>query len=448
MQLMKFRGKQPLQEIVKNTEQKKTTLIEWLCYNASSSTGRHLTYLDFLSEFVWYQAQKTWKRRVNINKSSIGRMSYIHPAFGKAFFLRMLLCHQKGCTSFVDIRTVNQVEYQTYRSACEAAGLLGDDKEWTIMLEEASASATASQLRSIFTHILVYSVVSNPLSLWEKHWEMMSEDIPLRAAASLKMAKLHINSDVLHNYVLYEVEILLNQCGKTLNDFALPPLPYDLLLDLANCLIMEERNYDRESLSEELYHLESRMNVKKKRIYELIRDASSNNRTELVFVYGHGGTASSGIASLLLPLGRTAHSRFKLPIDLTDEPMCNVNKNTQMAKLLESTDLIVWDEAPMNNKRYFEALDHSLRDILGNKNSPFGGLSPSEKERNTAFSAWLLDIGNGEVGTRDLEDPVNSSWVQIPDTYCVPDDDNGLENLISFIYPPETLQNPNAVELQ
>ncbi|XP_071713363.1 uncharacterized protein [Rutidosis leptorrhynchoides] len=386
------------------------------------------------------------------------------------------------------------------------------------------ASASASQLRSLFAHILVYSEVSNPLALWEKHWEMMSDDIPLRAAASLKMPKLHINKDDLHNYVLYEVEILLNQCGRTLGDFALPSLPDDLLLDLANRLIMEERNYDRESLNEELSHLESKMNVKQRRIYELIRDSSSNNRTELLFVYGHGGTgktflwkaiitclrakgkivlavASSSITSLLLPLGRTAHSRFKLPIDLTDESMCNINKNTQMAKLLESTDLIVWDEAPMNNNRCFEALDRSLRDILGKKNSPFGGksmilggdfkqtlpfhkkgkkstivrsyitssylwqefkvfvltenmrlmqpwLTPSEKERNSAFSAWLLDIENGEVGTRDLEDPVNSNWVKIPNTYCVPDDDDGLANLISFIYPPETLQNPSATELQ
>lgn len=29
-------------------------------------------------------------------------------------------------------------------------------------------------------------------------------------------------------------------------------------------------------------------------------------------------TASSGIAALLMPGGRTAHSRFKIPIDITD----------------------------------------------------------------------------------------------------------------------------------
>ncbi|XP_071691465.1 uncharacterized protein [Rutidosis leptorrhynchoides] len=233
----------------------------------------------------------------------------------------------------------------------------------------------------------------------------MSDDIPLRAATSLKMAKLYINSDDLHNYVLYEVEIFLNQCGKTLSDFALPSLPDDLLLDLANRLIMEERNYDRESLNEELIHLELRMNVKQKRIYELIRDASSNNRTELVFVYGHGGkgktflwkaiitglrangnivivVASSRIASLLLHSGRIAHSRFKLPLTLPMSQSCETFSATKTHHSEEFKVFVLTE-----NMRLMQP-----------------GLTPSEKERNAAFSTWLLDIGNGEVGTRDLED--------------------------------------------
>lgn len=44
-----------------------------------------------------------------------------------------------------------------------------------------------------------------------------------------------------------------------------------------------------------------------------------------------------------------------------------------MAKLLNETDLIVWDEAPMNDRRCFEALDRTLRDILNNSEKPFGG---------------------------------------------------------------------------
>jgi ATP-dependent DNA helicase PIF1 len=42
------------------------------------------------------------------------------------------------------------------------------------------------------------------------------------------------------------------------------------------------------------------------------------------------------------------------------------------------TDLIIWDEAPMTKKLAFEALDRTLKDIVGYKNpdkalKPFGG---------------------------------------------------------------------------
>ncbi|XP_071728186.1 uncharacterized protein [Rutidosis leptorrhynchoides] len=172
-----------------------------------------------------------------------------------------------------------------------------------------------------------------------------------------------------------------------------------------------------------------------------------------------------------------------------------------MAKLIESTDLIVWDEAPMNDKRCFEALGRILRDIIDNNDTPVGGksfilggdfkqtlpvkkngskanilatsittsylwrgfkvfvltqnirllhlgLSTSEKARNEEFLRWLLSVRNGHIGTPNSEDPHNKRWVCISDSYCIPNDENGLQNLISFIYPRESLQNPTAVELQ
>ncbi|GJU67191.1 retrovirus-related pol polyprotein from transposon TNT 1-94 [Tanacetum coccineum] len=70
--------------------------------------------------------------------------------------------------------------------------------------------------------------------------------------------------------------------------------------------------------------------------------------------------ASLGIDSLLLPSGRTAHSKFKLPLELTEESLCIITKNTHLGKLLVDIDLIIWDEAPMNDRRCFEALDKSL----------------------------------------------------------------------------------------
>ncbi|XP_071713086.1 uncharacterized protein [Rutidosis leptorrhynchoides] len=129
----------------------------------------------------------------------------------------------------------------------------------------------------------------------------------------------------------------------------------------------------------------------------------------------------------------------------------------------------------MNDKRYFKALDRSLRDILGNTEEFFGGksvilggdfkqtlpiqtkggksailgacimtshlwqrfkvfilaenmrlltpgLTPSMRVKNAEFSKWLLRVGNGEIGLPNTEDPLNSHWVQIPDQFCIPDD--------------------------
>ena len=88
--------------------------------------------------------------------------------------------------------------------------------------------------------------------------------------------------------------------------------------------------------------------------------------------------ASSGIASLLLPGGRTAHSRFKIPLTVDELSTCAIKKNTHLSSLLEITSLIVWDEAPMNNRCCFEALDRSMRDVLSgcdncSRDLPFGG---------------------------------------------------------------------------
>nr|GEV68000.1 reverse transcriptase domain-containing protein [Tanacetum cinerariifolium] len=83
--------------------------------------------------------------------------------------------------------------------------------------------------------------------------------------------------------------------------------------------------------------------------------------------------ASSCIASLLLPSGRTAHSKFKLPLELTEESLCRITKNTQLGKLLADANLIIWDVAPMNDCRCFKALDRILRDVVYIPSYLFGG---------------------------------------------------------------------------
>jgi len=119
----------------------------------------------------------------------------------------------------------------------------------------------------------------------------------------------------------------------------------------------------------------------------------------MFFVYGYEGTrktfiwkalpsslradnkiiimvASSGIASLLLPGGRIAHSKFKIHVPILEDSTCNIHQGTQLAELLNEASLIIWDEAPMAHKFCFEALDQSLRDIIKDESSSdksFGG---------------------------------------------------------------------------
>jgi len=59
--------------------------------------------------------------------------------------------------------------------------------------------------------------------------------------------------------------------------------------------------------------------------------------------------ASSGIAATLLDGGKTAHSAFKLPINLnfSKTPLCNISKQSDAAHVLKECKLICWDEATM-----------------------------------------------------------------------------------------------------
>jgi ATP-dependent DNA helicase PIF1 len=97
----------------------------------------------------------------------------------------------------------------------------------------------------------------------------------------------------------------------------------------------------------------------------------------LAFVQQDGhvaiGVASSGIATLLLEGGRTAHSVFKIPIALGRDSMCLIPVQSDSAELLWEAKLIIWDEAPAQHRHYAEAVDRTLHDIMRHPDLPFGG---------------------------------------------------------------------------
>ncbi|CAN1770800.1 ATP-dependent DNA helicase PIF1 [Linum perenne] len=134
-------------------------------------------------------------------------------------------------------------------------------------------------------------------------------------------------------------------------------------------------------------NLRSTLNDSQLSAYSEIIQAIDNNIGGLFFVYGHGGTgktylyntlisevrgrskialvvASSGIAATLLPHGSTAHSQFKIPIDIHHTSTCHIKRGTQLAHIIRNTELIVWDEAPMIHRLSFEAVDRTICDLM------------------------------------------------------------------------------------
>ena len=134
--------------------------------------------------------------------------------------------------------------------------------------------------------------------------------------------------------------------------------------------------------------------------------AVQNQKGGVFFLHGYGGTgktymwrtlasalrskheivltvATSGIASLLLPGGQTAHSKFKIPIPTLDNSTCNIDHDSDMTQLLRQTKLIIWDEAPMAHRYIFECLERTLKDIM----------STPTKKCDTIFGGKVIVFG-------------------------------------------------------
>ncbi|XP_076928993.1 uncharacterized protein LOC143593161 [Bidens hawaiensis] len=278
-----------------------------------------------------------------------------------------------------------------------------------------------------------------------------------------------------------------------------------------NPLMVEELSYDTDTMNNEFNNMFDSLTDEQRGVYNEIMSALIDKKGGVYFVYGYGGTgktylwktlsasirskgevmlnvASSGIASLLLEDGRTAHSRFLIPINLTEDSICPVKGNTDVYELLKKTSLIIWDEAPMIHKHAFEALDRTLNVVMngdsgntseslfGGKVVVFGGdfrqilpvvtngtrsecvnacinssyiwskckvlkltkntrlivgCRSTDVENIREFADWLLDIGQGNVGGPND----GQSVIDIPDDLLILNSVDPMGDLISFVYP-------------
>jgi len=298
----------------------------------------------------------------------------------------------------------------------------------------------------------------------------------------------------------------------------MPQPDVSLIHRARNMLIYDELSYNKRDLADEHARLMSTMTAEQKNIYNTIMTRVDAKLPGVFFVYGYGGTgktflwralssalrskgeivltvASCGIAALLIPGGRTTHSRFHLPICVHELSTCDIEPKSHLAELIIMAKLIIWDEAPMMHKHLFEALDRTLRDILRHENNgrldiPFGGkvvvlggdfrqvlpvmpkatrqdivnasinlshlwqycevltlttnmrllhgCSEHELRERKEFSEWVLGIGDGSIG----EDNDINIMLKIPDDLLLQSSGDHIASMVEYVYP-SLLDNMN-----
>ncbi|XP_030939741.1 uncharacterized protein LOC115964602 [Quercus lobata] len=195
------------------------------------------------------------------------------------------------------------------------------------------------------------------------------------------------------NKLLNDLEVLLLQHGKHIieYDFSISTGEYDNDLAIPR-LIQDELTVP--NVDEELTLIE-KLNNYQRVAYETIMTIIYRKKSMTFFVNGPRGigkiflyctilatlrkvghiaivTSTSGIVATLLPGGRTAHSRFKIPLTPDASSTCSISKQSDLAELIRCATIIIWDEAPVVNGHALESLDRIFKDII-EVNLTFGG---------------------------------------------------------------------------
>ena len=104
---------------------------------------------SFLS--TWIKSKKLWKPREK--GGQIGRLVYAYPAKGERYYLRVLLNHVRGATSFEHLRSRHGTTYVTFRDTCEFLGYVDTDKNLDDCLTESAQLKMPCALRRLFATI-------------------------------------------------------------------------------------------------------------------------------------------------------------------------------------------------------------------------------------------------------------------------------------------------------
>jgi len=52
-----------------------------------------------------------------------------------------------------------------------------------------------------------------------------------------------------------------------------------------------------------------------------------------------------------------------------------------------------------------------------------------------AFARWIFPVGEGKVQGISISDDGEPDWIKIPHEFLIPNDADGVQNLIAAVYP-------------
>lgn len=285
-------------------------------------------------------------------------MYTIHPNNTECYHLRLLLHEVRGPTSYSALKTVNGILHPTFQSACKALGLLEDDKHWDSTLEDAALCDSPYKLRELFTVMLVFCHLSDPLSLWEKYKDSLSEDITRQVEKELQEGAQQVMTEVYNRCLVLIEDGVAGLGGQGLLQYGLPQATRSGGV-LSNRDYLRETGYDTNALAQMVSNKEGSLTDEQLAVYRQVLGSIESGAGQIFFLDAPGGTgktflinlllakvrsvrgialaaASSGIAATLLEGGKTAHSAFKLPLNLihVETPLCNISKQSNMAQVL------------------------------------------------------------------------------------------------------------------
>ncbi|XP_039311973.1 uncharacterized protein LOC105206659 [Solenopsis invicta] len=414
-----------------------TMLINYFSLNSRDEEARQYLYIEipqcytFKKEKISGKNVAYWAKRKS-HYNCIGRIYSISPTQIELFHLRLLLLTVKGATSFDDLKTVNGEKCQSFSAACLALGLIEDDDERKRAMKEAVGWMMPRQLRRLFVRILLHCQPLYPEELWENFKVAMSEDYIRHFGLIQGQKKAYT-----------QINTMLCVEGKNLADF--PQMEQCINNDTENDYIILEEAME---VGTKQYN---QLNNKQKEIVDLVLNEldTNNHDNNCIYIDGPSGSgktfiyttiyhlakirnkhvcsmAFTGIAATLLPVGRTVHKIFGLPVPLYANSSSNIKIQSKEAHYLKETDIFVWDEAPMAPRYALEIIDRTLRDIMNNA-LPFGGkiivlggdfrqLLPIKVHvlpEETEFAKFLLDMGDGILND-------SNDNIQLPDCCITP----------------------------